>query len=94
MRKRKNLLDIFVWQRTYKALDRAVGKDKRYLNASKQQDKVFAALDKLGLDKEQRTMVDKAITVTNECGTAYGVVAYKLGLHDGIKLTAEIREII
>lgn len=88
-----SLLDMVVRVRTYRALDRAVEKDKSYQNISKKQDKVYAELDKAGLNKEQRILVDRAITVTNESGTAYGVAAYRLGLQDGARLVSELRKI-
>lgn len=50
-------------------------------------------LDHAGLDEEQKSIVDKAISAANDCGAVYGTVAYRLGLHDGIRLTSEIREI-
>lgn len=88
-----SLLDMVVRVRTYRALDKAVEKDKSYQNISKKQDKVYAELDKAGLNKEQRILVDRAITVTNESGTAYGVAAYRLGLQDGARLVSELRKI-
>lgn len=88
-----SLLDMVVRVRTYRALDRAVEKDKSYQNISKKQDKVYAELDRAGLNKEQRILVDRAITVTNESGTAYGVAAYRLGLQDGARLVSELRKI-
>ena len=50
-------------------------------------------LDNAGLDEEQKSIVDKAISAANDCGAVYGAVAYRLGLHDGIRLMSEIREI-
>lgn len=93
MEKQKNLLDIFIRVRTYRALDRAALKNRFYRNTQKREDKAFAELDKAGLNKEQRLIVDKAITAVNECGTAYGAVAYRLGFQDGIRLMSEIGKI-
>ncbi|MBO5031797.1 MAG: hypothetical protein J6D08_07910 [Lachnospiraceae bacterium] len=93
MKKTGSLLDILIRIRTYEALDKAVEKDRNCRHALKRQDKAFNALSEIPLDKEQRIIVDRAITATNECGTAYGEAAYRLGLHDGIRLGAEIEKI-
>ena len=93
MRKKAgSLLDLLVWVRTHKALDRAVMKSKDYQYTLKQQDEAFDRLDKAGLSGEQKTIVDRAISAANHCGTVYGAVAYRLGLQDGIRLTLEVKE--
>ena len=91
-KKSKCLLEIFVKIRTVKALDKAVSKSRAYQDTIKQQDKVYDSLDKAGLSKEQSAVVDKAISATNDCGAAYGAVAYRLGLQDGIRLASEMKE--
>ncbi len=94
LRKRTvNLLDILVKVRTFKALDRAANKSIAYQETLKRQNKAFDKLDKVGLSKEQRAIVDRVISVTNDCGATYGAVAYRLGLHDGIRLMSEVRKI-
>ncbi|MCM1120303.1 MAG: hypothetical protein NC543_13195 [bacterium] len=94
MKKTKKLLDLIVRVRSNKALDRAVEKDRTHMAVSKEQDKAFEELDKAGLNKEQRRIVDRAISITNQCGAIYGMIAYKLGLHDGIRLMSELNKII
>ena len=91
-KKAGSLLDLLVWVRTHKALDRAVMKSKDYQYTLKQQDEAFDRLDKAGLSGEQKTIVDRAISAANHCGTVYGAVAYRLGLQDGIRLTLEVKE--
>lgn len=88
-----NLLDILVKTRTVKALDEAIDKSSAYQETLKRQDKAFDALGKAGLSKEQKAIVDGAISAANECGAAYGAVAYELGLQDGVKLMSELNEI-
>ena len=90
--KSKYLLDIFVKIRTVKALDKAVSNSKTYQTTLKRQDKAFDRLEKAGLDKEQSSVVDTAISAANDCGAVYGAVAYRLGLQDGIRLASEIKE--
>lgn len=88
-----NLLDILVNTRTVKALDEAVDKSKEYQEALEQKDKEFDILDKAGLSREQKAIVDRVISAANDCGAVYGTVAYELGLQDGIKLMSELKEI-
>lgn len=90
--KSKYLLDIFVKIRTVKALDKAVSRSKAYQTTLKRQDKAFDRLEKAGLNKEQSSVVDTAISAANDCGAVYGAVAYRLGLQDGIRLASEIKE--
>ena len=91
--KNSNLLELLVMTRTVKALDKAVGKSDDYKETLKKQDKALDKLDEAGLSKEQKSIVDRAISAANDCGAVYGKTAYRLGLHDGIRLTAELREI-
>ena len=93
MEKTKSLLDLLVRLRTYKALDRAAEKNRNYRATLKEQDKAYDELQKAGLDREQKRIVDRAISAANDCGAAYGAVAYELGLQDGIKLMSELKEI-
>ena len=90
---KEKILDILVKTRTVKALDEAVDKSSAYQETLKRQDKAFDTLDKAGLSKEQKAIVDRAISAANECGATYGAVAYELGLQDGIKLMSELKEI-
>lgn len=93
MRKTGKLLDLLVRVRSYKALDRAVEKDRTHKAALKEQDRAFEELYKAGLNKEQKRIVDRAISTTNQCGAVYGIIAYKLGLHDGIRLMSEVNKL-
>jgi len=91
-KKSKCLLDIFVKIRTVKALDKAVSKSSTYQETLKRQDSAFDRLDNAGLSKEQKAIVDRAISAANDCGATYGAVAYRLGLQDEIRLASEIKE--
>lgn len=90
---KEKILDILVKTRTVKALDEAVEKSNAYQETLKRQDKAFDALDKARLSREQKDIVDRAISAANDCGAAYGAVAYELGLQDGIKLMSELKKI-
>lgn len=88
-----SLLEQLAKVRTSNALDKTVGKSKAYQDALKQQDKAFDILDKSVLNKKQRSIVDDAISAANHCGAVYGAVAYRLGLHDGIRLMSEVNKL-
>lgn len=88
-----SMLELLVRIRTSKSLDRSAAKNRHYRSALRRQDKAFAALDKAGLSKEQRLIVDRAITATNECGTAYGEATYRLGFCDSRRLVSELEKI-
>lgn len=85
------LLDAFVRTRTGKALDRAAEKDFEYCEIMRRQDIAIAEVEKAGLSKEQYVVVDKALSETNEYARILSVVAYRLGLQDGIRLKREVR---
>lgn len=90
---KEKILDILIKSRTVKALDKAVFKNRDYQNTLKQQEKAIDELNKAGLSEEQKAIVDMVISATNDCGATYGIVAYELGLQDGIKLMSELKEI-
>ena len=93
MKKTKSLLDLLVRLRTYKVLDRAAEKNRYYRTTLKEQDKAYDELDKAGLSREQKRIVDKALSALNANGAAYGKVAYRLGLRDGIRLMSEANKL-
>lgn len=66
MKKTKSLLDLFVRHRTYKILDRAAEKNRYYRTTLKEQDRAYDELQKAGLNKEQKRIVDKAL-VRSKC---------------------------
>lgn len=73
MKKTKSLLDLLVRIRTYKALNRAAEKSRYYRATLKEQNKAYDELQKAGLDKEQKRIVDKALCALNANGAAYGL---------------------
>lgn len=93
MKKTKSLLELLVRLRTYKVLDRAAEKNRYYRTTLKEQDKAYDELDKAGLSREQKRIVDRALSALNANGAAYGKVAYRLGLHDGIRLMSEVHKL-
>ena len=92
--KKNGLLEIIAHHRTGQALDEVIKADKDYQEALAQQQEFFDLLDELGLTKEQRSVIDQAITANNHFGATYGAVAYRFGMEDGVRLRVEMEKII
>ena len=91
---KNGLLEIIAAHRTGDALDAVLAKDKDYQEALAEQQEVFDRLDELGFTKEQRSVIDQAITANNHFGAVYGAVAYRFGMEDGIRVRMEMEEIM
>lgn len=87
----EKLLDILAKERMETALEAALKGDYEYQHELEVQDAAFGRIKEMMLDGEQETVVDRAISATNNCGTLYGITAYKQGLRDGVKLICELR---
>ena len=92
--KENGLLEIIAAHRTGRALDEIIAKNDDYQEALVQQQAAFDMLDELELTKEQRSVIDQAITANNHFGVVYGAVAYRFGMEDGIRVRMETEEII
>lgn len=92
--KKDGLLEIIATHRTGDPLDEIMAKDKDYQDALTQQQIAFDRLDELGLTKEQKGVIDHAITANNHFGAVYGAVAYRFGMEDGIRVRVEMEEIM
>lgn len=92
--KEKRLLDILAEERKYGALEAMLENDANYLYARKCQNKADKKLEKMNLNKKQSKQVNRLIAAVNQSGAAYGDAAYRQGLHDGIKLISELKQII
>lgn len=93
MGKTKSLLELLAKIRTHKALDRAARKNSYYRTTLKEQDKAFNELQKAGLSKEQKRIVDRVFCSLTASGAAYGGAAYRLGMRDGIRLMSELSKV-
>lgn len=76
------------------SLETALRQDREYQDTLKQQNNAFKKMDRARLNRKQTAIVDAAISATSHCGAVYGAVAYWYGLKDGIRLSAELCEII
>lgn len=91
---KSGLLEIIAQHRTGYDLDEVIRKDKDYQKALEQQQVAFDKLDELGFTKEQKSVIDQAITANNDFGAIYGAVAYRFGMEDGIRVRMEMEEIM
>ncbi len=92
--KKNRLLDIIAAHRTVTDLDEILKKDKYYQEALAKEQAASDIMDSLNLTTEQKKAVDRVITAYNECGAAYGAVAYRFGMEDGIRVRMEMEEIM
>ncbi|MDE7198938.1 MAG: hypothetical protein K2O15_08635 [Lachnospiraceae bacterium] len=92
--KKKGLLEIIAQHRTGDDLDDILKEDQDYQEAPAQQQVAFDRMDELGLTKEQKSVIDQAITANNHFGAVYGAVAYRFGMEDGIRVRVEMEEIM
>lgn len=91
---KSGLLEIIAAHRTGDPLDEIMAKDKDYQDALVQQQVAFDMLDELELTKEQRSVIDQAITANNHFGAVYGAAAYRFGMEDGVRFRVEMEKII
>lgn len=76
------------------ALEETLMHCERYQKVEHEMEKEEEYLFKLNLTTEQLLVVERVISSNNYCGMEYGRVAYHQGFQDGIKLMAEILDII
>lgn len=91
---KNGLLEIIAHHRMGYDLDEVIRKDQDYQEALTQQQIAFDMLNELGLTKEQKSVIDQAITANNHFGAIYGAVAYRFGMEDGIRVRMEMEEIM
>lgn len=91
---KNGLLEIIAQHRMGDDLDEVIRKNKDYQEVLAQQQLAFNMLDELGLTKEQKSVIDQAITANNDFGAVYGAVAYRFGMEDGIRVRMEMEEIM
>ena len=92
--KKNGLLEIIAVHRTVTDLDKILKTDKYYQDALEEEQAASDIMDNLNLTAEQKKAVDRVITAYNECGAAYGAVAYRFGMEDGIRVRMEMEEIM
>jgi hypothetical protein len=92
--KKNGLLEIIAVHRTATDLDKILKTDKYYQDALEEEQAASDIMDNLNLTAEQKKAVDRVITAYNECGAAYGAVAYRFGMEDGIRVRMEMEEIM
>lgn len=64
-----------------------------YQSTEKEVDETLNELQKAELSREQNKEVYKAISATNTSSAAYGAIAYRQELYDGINLMLEVSRI-
>lgn len=91
---KNGLLEIIAAHRTVADLDELLKMDEYYQDALEEEQAASDIMDSLNLTAEQKKAVDRVITAYNECGAAYGAVAYRFGMEDGIRVRMEMEELM
>ena len=92
--KKIGLLEIIAAHRTMDDLDEILEKDRDNQDALAEEKDASEQMDAAGLTNEQKKAVDRVITAYNHCGAAYGAVAYRFGMEDGIRVRMEMEEVM
>ncbi len=82
----KTLLEGLYKERVESALEEVLQKDERYQKISKETRKKIEEIDKLGLEKDEWLIIDRALSATNERCAEYGRVSYRQGFLDAVRL--------
>lgn len=89
----EKLLDILAEERIHNALNSALAASEDYQDTLEQQERADDEVEQLGLNKEQKKAVGRLVAAVNANGAAYGTVAYRQGLKDGVSLISELKDI-
>ena len=79
------LTDLFL-ARADNAIEASIKEDKDYQAINNKAHQKIKELDKLGLNKEEWSLVDRALCASNDRGAEYGRVTYCQGFMDAMKL--------
>ena len=91
--KEDKLLDILAKERINNALETALAASEDYQKTLEQQNMADKELEQTGLSKEQKKAVERLVSAINANGAAYGAVAYRQGLKDGVSIVSELMDI-
>lgn len=91
--KKEKLLDILARERMGTALEEALKDDSEYQHELEEQQAAFGEMKKFLPGGELETVVDKAVSATNNCGAVYGMAAYRQGFKDGVRVAHELGRI-
>lgn len=91
--KENGLLEIIAAHRTMADLDEILQKDKVYQEALVEEQEASDQMEVMDFTEDQKKVVDRVITAYNQCGAAYGAVAYRFGMEDSVRLLKELGEI-
>lgn len=87
---KKSILGIITEYSVNEGMDNILLQDEEYMKIQKEINKQTDQFDKLDLTKEQRLIVDNLISAYNGSGAYDGVMNYKKGFRDCVKLLQEM----
>jgi len=75
---------------TEERLEKIVSSEKEYRKKSKEIENLSGQLEGYGLTKEQRLIIDRLLSASNECNARYSELAYIQGMKDTVSMLKEL----
>ena len=88
-----SLIEIFCRERIDTVLQDTMNSSERYRKVDDEAEQILKYVESVVSD-DQKLMIDDMVSAANARGGEYGDGAYHLGFYDGIRLMAEIYEIV
>ena len=86
----KSIFDVITGYSVNEGLDKALRKNREYMEIQKRIDEQAEQLDSQDFTKEQRLLIDRLVCAHTESGAFYGRMTYKQGFRDCISLLREM----
>lgn len=87
----ESLLDVLAAESLTGALEHSLSGSRNYQDSLERRKAAYERMEKVKLNDEQEDAVDGLVSAVNYCGAVYGEAAYKQGVKDGVKLSAELK---
>lgn len=84
------ILNALFEVRSTNALEECLKNDKLYQKRERQLSNISGKLEQTGLNREQKSAIDEALSICNSQDSQYGRIAYGLGFRDAVHLMLEI----
>lgn len=86
MAEERNVFEVITDYAVNERINQILLEDKRYQGIQRQIDNQIKLFEELNLDKEQRLIVDRLVSLHTESGALYGRVTYQQGCRDCVTL--------
>ncbi len=86
MAEEKNVFEVMTDDAVNERLNQIILENKQYEDIQRQIDNQIGLFDGLNLNKEQRVIVDRLVSLHTESGALYGRMTYQQGCRDCVAL--------